>query len=338
MKRLLVVATLAACSHGSTPDQVPASALEPPKDAIVKVTENGPVKATIKVWPAKPRLGDEIYLRLVIDAAAGVAIDPPFQETGARELGRFDVPDWTHDVKRLPDGGQRFEQTYTLEASSSGKQRIPPFRFEMTDGRAAPGSGKEVPKPQELLTEEIPIDIAPVPPAATSAEMHAASGALDPDIGGVPWTLVIGIASIAAVIGSGSVLAFRAWRARRKIAAQRSAYDEAVARLRALGDRGAPGEAEADAWFVDLSGIVRAYLERRYDIRAPELTTEEFLQEMSRAGELTSEHRGMLTAFLERCDQVKFAGYRPESSESLASLESARGFVEDTRMREAAAA
>ncbi len=127
MRRLLVVAALAACSHSSAPDQAPASALEPPKDAIVKVTENGPVKATLKVWPAKPRLGDEIYLRLEIDAAAGVAIDPPFQETGAHQLGRFDVPDWTHDVTRLPDGGQRFPSRRTRSrhrrAASSASRR-----------------------------------------------------------------------------------------------------------------------------------------------------------------------------------------------------------------------
>src|SRR6185312_15161858 len=83
------------------------------------------------------------------------------------------------------------------------------------------------------------------------------------------------------------------------------------------------------------SAIVRAYLERRYEIRAPELTTEEFLQEAVRARGLTAEHRAQLTAFLERCDRVKFAGYRPDETESLATLDAARAFVEDTRLREA---
>jgi hypothetical protein len=41
-----------------------------------------------------------------------------------------------------------------------------------------------------------------------------------------------------------------------------------------------------------------------------------------------------LTSFLERCDRVKFAGYRPDADESLATLKAARGFVEDTRLRE----
>jgi hypothetical protein len=42
----------------------------------------------------------------------------------------------------------------------------------------------------------------------------------------------------------------------------------------------------------------------------------------------------MLSAFLESCDRVKFAGYRPDAEESLATLEAARGFIDDTRLRE----
>lgn len=138
------------------------------------------------------------------------------------------------------------------------------------------------------------------------------------------------------MLGSGSILAFRAYRARRRIEQQRSAYEEAVAELRALHDKGAPDADTADGWFVRLSAIVRTYLEHRYEIRAPELTTEEFLLVATARPELTEEHRGLLTQFLERCDRVKFAGYRPDTEESLATLSAARGFVEDTRLREAA--
>ena len=49
--------------------------------------------------------------------------------------------------------------------------------------------------------------------------------------------------------------------------------------------------------------------------------------------ELREEHRVLLTQFLERCDRVKFAGYRPDADESLATLAAARGFVEDTRLK-----
>jgi hypothetical protein len=329
---ITVVAGVGCHDDAVTDTAATTAPIEPTKDAITRTTEVGPVKATIKVWPAKPALGDAIYARLQIDAPSGVTIDAPFQEAGDQRLGRFRVVAFTRDTQRKPDGGQVHQQTYTLEAPSSGRQRIPPLRFEMTDTRK--GAASDAKQPQEVLTDEIPLEIAPIASEAASAPLRPAAGELDADVGGVGWLGLLGIASGLAVIGSGSVLGYRALRARRRIEQQRSAYDEAVAQLRALETAGPPDAAAADSWFVALSSIVRRYLELRYDIRAPELTTEEFLQVATARPELHAEHRALLTSFLERCDRVKFAGYRPDADESLATLKAARGFVEDTRLRE----
>lgn len=333
MTRVLVLLAVAACGNASVLDSAPPDHLAPAKDAITKTSENGPVKATISVWPAKPNLGEPIYLRLDITAPAGISVDAPFQEAGDQRLGRFKVVGFVRDTQRAPDGAQHQEQTYTLEAPSSGKHRVPPLRLEMVDSRDAKHAGA-----QEILTEEVPLDVAPVDAAAIGKDLRAAAGKLDPDVGGTPWTMILLVASAAATLLSGSILVLRAMRARRRIAVKKSAYEEALAKLRALETRGAPVSEQADAWFVELSAIVRSYLERRYEIRAPELTTEEFLLEASRAKELTSAHRTQLMQFLESCDRVKFAGYRPESSESIDTLAAARTFVEDTRLREEAAA
>jgi hypothetical protein len=122
-------------------------------------------------------------------------------------------------------------------------------------------------------------------------------------------------------------------RRQRELRSQVSAYDLAMASLQYLAKRGAPEGDDVDAWFVELSAIVRRYLEGRYGVRAPELTTEEFLQEAKRAANLPASQRELLEQFLERCDRVKFAGYRPDAAESMATLEAARAFVEDTRLR-----
>lgn len=335
-KRALLVLALAACGSTTTETPSDTAPIEPAKDALSKTTENGPVKATVKVWPAKPTMIDTIYVRVEIEAPGGVSVDAPFQEAGDGKLGRFRVVGFTRDTERRAGGGQLQQQTYTLEAPSSGRHRIPPLRLEMVDARGAAGSGSaaESKKPQELLTDEIPIEVAPVPAEQASAELEPAAGELDADVGGTSWVLIAGIGGGILMLGSGSALAFRALRARRRIQRQKSAYEEAVAELRVLEDKGAPDADTADSWFVRLSSIVRRYLEQRYEIRAPELTTEEFLQVATARPELTSEHRGLLTQFLERCDRVKFAGYRPDGEESLATLAAARGFVEDTRLRE----
>ncbi|HEY1816220.1 MAG TPA: hypothetical protein VGG74_27925 [Kofleriaceae bacterium] len=335
MKKLLLLVVIVACHRHSALDDVGAvTADEPAKDAITKPVENGPVKVTEKVWPAKPTLGEPIYLRLEIDAKPGASVNAEFQEAGDQKMGRFDVKGFTRAPHVAADGSSHEVQTYTLDAPSSGKQRIPPLRFEMIDARGSAGSAAK----QEILTDEVPLDVAPVKTEAIGASLHDAQGKLDPDVGGTPWLWILGIASFAAVVLSGGILLWRGAKRRRNIAAQRSAYDDAVAKLVVLEGRGAPNGDDADAWFVELSAIVRSYLERRYVIRAPELTTEEFLLEAARSGRLSPEHRSLLEAFLERCDRVKFAGYRPDSEESLASLKAARAFVEDTRLKEGAAA
>jgi hypothetical protein len=337
VKRIALLALVAACHGHSALDDVGAvSAEAPAKDAITKPVENGPVKITEKVWPAKPTLGDPIYLRVEIDAQPGAKVNAEFQEAGDQKMGRFGVTGFVREPHVAADGSSHEVQTYTLDAPASGKQRIPPLRFEMIDARGAQGSAAQgsAGGTQEILTDEVPLDIAPVRSEAIGAALHDAEGKLDPDVGGTPWLWILGIASLVAVLGSGGILAWRAAQKRANVARQRSAYDDAVAKLRALEDRGAPAADDADAWFVELSAIVRSYLERRYVIRAPELTTEEFLLEAARSGRLTAEHRSLLEAFLERCDRVKFAGYRPDSEESLASLKAARAFVEDTRLRE----
>ena len=329
MRALFAIALVACGGSGVEPPETTAP-IDPPADAIAKTVEHGPVKATIKVWPPKPTLGEPIYARLEIVAPAGISIDAPFQEAGDQRLGRFRVLGFTRDTKPAATGAVH-EQTYTLEAQTSGKHRVPGLRFEMLDARNAEKSA-----PQEVITEEVPLDIAPVPLSAAAAQLDGQRGELDPDVGSTSWLWVLAISAGVIALGVGAVVLLRGARTRQRIELQRSAYDVAIGQLRALESRGAPDAAATDAWFVELSAIVRRYLEQRYEIRAPELTTEEFLLVATARPELHENHRSLLTSFLERCDRVKFAGYRPDADESIATLKAARDFIEDTRMREAA--
>jgi len=57
----------------------------------------------------------------------------------------------------------------------------------------------------------------------------------------------------------------------------------------------------------EVSDIVRSYIEARFGLRAPKLSTEEFLYEAERSERLNADDRDRLAAFLFRCDRVKFA-------------------------------
>jgi hypothetical protein len=103
---------------------------------------------------------------------------------------------------------------------------------------------------------------------------------------------------------------------------------EALARLRheSLED-----PAQRAQWYVSLSGIVRLYIERRFGLRAPEMTTEEFIQSVQRDSPLSPAHRESLGGFLAECDLVKFARVLPEREAAERAFAAARDFVNQTR-------
>ncbi len=83
-----------------------------------------------------------------------------------------------------------------------------------------------------------------------------------------------------------------------------------------------------------VSDTVRLYLEERFDFRAPERTTEEFLRELSATDLLTIEQKESLGRFLGSCDLVKFAKYEPGENELRELHSSAVRLVEETEPSE----
>jgi hypothetical protein len=332
----VLAGALAACgddSAGQADSTGPAAAGDSPAgDTIERKAELGPVSATVRVAPAAPALGDAITLTLEVVAESGVTVDmPSFGEA----LGRFQIVQY---VPREDIRGNTWiaTQTYTLQAPMSGKQRIPPLRIEFVDER--PGQTRSEGGAQEILTDEIPLQVASVLPEGTVAEkLGAPREALSVHRGGGLLRSIWLWLAVALVVALAAVLGIRAWREEVRARRRVSAYDVAMARLAVLEGRGLPAPDHADAWYVELSSIIRRYLEDRYSLRAPELTTEEFLQVARGSGHLSPEQRSLLSEFLIGCDRVKFARYEPRDEESVQALESARSFLHDTRLQEAVA-
>ena len=142
-----------------------------------------------------------------------------------------------------------------------------------------------------------------------------------------PWRRVWPVAFVILVAGA-AVVAW--WRWTRRVPAVRPPEplpDPAtVARSRIEAARGLMNDPRAYA--AEVSDAVRQYLEARFGLRAPEQTTEEFLVGLSRRPLLDVRHQGPLIGFLEQCDLVKFAGWRPGAQE-LDGLEAAAVWVVD---------
>lgn len=95
----------------------------------------------------------------------------------------------------------------------------------------------------------------------------------------------------------------------------------------ALGERLRTG-LEAELFFVELTDIVRRYIEVVYKMRATEQTTPEFLQTIDdRKSILSVDHRLLLADFMTAADMVKFAKAEANQKQMEGVLKKARRFV-----------
>jgi len=78
---------------------------------------------------------------------------------------------------------------------------------------------------------------------------------------------------------------------------------------------------------IAVSDILRAYISRQFRLRATQQTSPEFLASISTHRDFTPEDRQLLGKFLERCDQIKFAGDDGTEEDSKELLAAALAFV-----------
>jgi hypothetical protein len=290
-------------------------------------SEAGPVRATVRLSPPEPAIGDPLGLELEVRAEPDVELLMP--EFGDA-LDRFSIVDFTHSEAADDEGRTISRQRYTLAPSRSGAQVIPQLLVEFVDRRDGRDPAPEGEDAYELLTAALEFEVAAALPKGASLELREPLGKLGArEVPGRYRTLWLLAALVAVAVSA--YFGFRVltiWRTR---SLRRSAYDVAKADLDALLMAPRPGAREMDAFFVQLSGIVRRYLENRFGLRSPELTTEEFVEELADSPDLVRSHQRLLREFLNRADLVKFAHVVPDPADVELSLESARSFLEATR-------
>jgi hypothetical protein len=153
---------------------------------------------------------------------------------------------------------------------------------------------------------------------------------LEPWQGPPLWAWIV----IALVIVAGVVLVIRRRNAARSPApgAQDAthAHEDALAELEKARALMLPEKSRP--YGIEVSGIVRRYVERRFGLVAPRRSTEEFLAEASASTKLEPAHRQLLAEFLGTCDFLKFARARAELAELEAQHKAAVRFVTETQL------
>jgi len=302
--------------------------LGPTINAKEQINKVGPVKVTTSLTPDDPLIGDEVVFEIKVEPVANVEVlMPEFGEA----LDRYDILDFVPKQKINDDGSSVYIQRYTLQPHLSGEQSIPPILVEFVDNRPGQKATPDDFDAYEILTDRLDFTVTSVLPSDASSDLKPPLGELQPRRPMSAWNwLVVSVLALVFISAlAAGVLAVSSWRKRKS---RRSAYELARQWLDHELSKPTPiTDEQIDLFFVSISKVVRTYLENRFDLRAPDLTTEEFLELAGTSSDLSREHQSLLRDFLKQADLVKFAGVKASAEEISRAASLASQFLEETR-------
>lgn len=205
-------------------------------------------------------------------------------------------------------------------------------------GTAAVQPGTPVQTPLQPMTQAVP-GITGQPAGAGPTDIHDIRQPVQVGVNPAIYYGAVGVVA-ALIIGA---LAWMLIRRRMKrgggnaaevtATIYRSPEEEAFANLAALENNMSDQPA---VFYFGLSAIFRRYLQRRFDVDAPEMTTEELLPRLA-ALNFDRETQAGLKTFLKDGDQVKFARVMPDPADMRAHLTLVRELVNRFAAAEATA-
>lgn len=291
----------------------PTFATDPAPDA------NAPITVQARVDRSRITIGDSIRYTVEVSATADTEVMIPVF-SGA--LGDFTISDFGELPTRKENGRIITARWYTLTIFATGDHLVPApkvrYRTPGEDLRDAEGNEVLVGVTSLLTQEKNATDIRDIkPPEEVPFDWR-------------PYGL--GAAAVLAVglLGAGLFYVLNRPR-RRRLLPPPPPHEVALTALNKLRTRHLIEAGKSEEYYVQLSAIVRRYLEDRFRLRAPEMTTEEFLTTVPGDGRLAPPHRRLLADFLSQADLVKFARHLPTPQDSEGAYTAARRFVEETQ-------
>ncbi|MBI4598418.1 MAG: hypothetical protein HY737_08475 [Candidatus Omnitrophica bacterium] len=267
---------------------------------------------------AEVEIGEPVRYAITAEYPAGSRVSWP--AIGA-VIGEMDVEDRGAATQPISGGRMRETRWYRLRSYDVGSHAIPPPAIGIigSDGQERAVSG-----------EATAVTVNSGLPASDWKTLDIRDA--KPPVFLVPWRAILIGGALLLLIGAG----LGVWwvRQRRVIAPTspppRPPHEEAFEDFARLEAEGLLPQHREEEYVVRLSAIARVYIERCHGLRAPEMTTEEFLHAATTAQALAPDQQQLLRDFLTACDLVKFARYRPSVQEGHALMASARRFVQQT--------
>ena len=278
-----------------------------------------PLTVKVEVNKNPVSIGDRIKYIIEVKSPREIEVKfPSFAENLAdftiRDFGSSEGGFW---------GSRTLTQWYILDTFETGTFTIPGITIQFRD--------KKINKWKETVSEEITIEVKSLlSETAENAEIRDIEPPLNLSNPAYLYILaaLIAVIIIAIII----IMVLKKKKApKNTVIPLPPAHETAFEALSDLMNKDYLKTGKIREYYFELSDIVRHYLENRFQLKAPEMTTDEFLSNLKSTKVMRSEHKSLLRDFLSHCDMVKFARYKPEEDEIESSYESAQNLVEQTK-------
>jgi hypothetical protein len=328
---VMLSALLAGCGAGE-PEGTTAD------PGITKSLERGPIALVMQTDKSGLNTSEtlSLTLRATVDDGYSVAFPdypaPPADvpDTGSETAdaegpAAFSVltqEDLPPDL--LPDGRVTRGRVYTLEPFLEGSYEIPPL--QVTFWKEEEGSDAK----STVDTEPIVIAVASVIPPGEAPEMKDIAGPValrEP----APWgRYVIIFLLLAALAAAGYWYWFRYTPPGPPPAPPVPPHQRALEALDAVKRLRLVEQGLYKEYYIRVSDVLRHYMEEQFQLRAPERTTEEFLDDLQHNAILGLQEQLLLREFLRHCDLVKFARVEPTSQQISDTFTTCERFIIDS--------
>ncbi len=296
--------------------------------AVGVVRGQEPVRLTdARFEPQEVVLGDHFDLVMEVEAAEGCAVAFPDLSAGFAEGEIELIKDGEVDTISRGEGLLGLRKRYTLIGFEANRYAIDslgvlyatsPERIDTLLSRVA----------LEVNIAMIPTDstqttIYPIkPPMKVSLRVGEVAGYVGAILLGVVLLFLL-IRYIAALVGRRSK--------RVVVTPAEPPHVVAIRRLEQLHNQKLWQNGRLKEYYTALTDILREYLDGRYGVDAPEMTSEEILSALKRVG-VSAKHYADLQRLLGESDLVKFAKYLPEQEYHEEAYYKVYYFVEESKV------
>ncbi len=296
--------------------EAPAST-PPPETPYVETLTRGPVSLRIEIAPPVVHLEQDTLVTLTLERPTGIRVHLP----SLTERVRGFLVNETFDRPSTSQGGDRWVEVrrIRLTPTLAPEYRLAPLAVIITNEPGYPPVSDWFSTPPIRLKRHV----------ATLALDQELRSQVDPvRIRPSTRTLVLWTVGIILLLALVLLLAWWLRRVREEVKLRRvSPRERALRELDRLLAGGLLDHDRIKDFYVELTMVVRRYIERQYAVRAPEQTTDEFLADISRRNLFPSATTNRLQAFLEAADRVKFAAFVPDSTATRDMVETARNYL-----------